>query len=191
MFAAAGARAVDLSEFGIEEEPDAEATIEIFDSFEANAVAKARYFYEISGGVATIADDSGLSVVALDGQPGVASHRWSLTPGSPHLSGAALDAANNARLVTSLAGKTDRRAKFICAAAFVGLGTELVCHGTVDGEIVDAPRGAGGFGYDPHFVSTELGKTFAEATLEEKSRVSHRARAFHALLSAIASAPSR
>jgi XTP/dITP diphosphohydrolase len=182
LFAAAGLKTVDLAGLEVEEEADAEAEIEVFDSFEANAIAKATYFYEVSGGVACVADDSGLEVEALSGAPGVRSRRWS---------DAGTDAANNAKLVTSLSGVSDRRARFVCAAAFVGLGHELVQRGIAEGEIVDAPRGTGGFGYDPHFVSTELGKTFAEASLVEKSRVSHRARAFGALLKAIAAEPAR
>jgi XTP/dITP diphosphohydrolase len=79
----------------------------------------------------------------------------------------------------------DRSARFVCAAAFVGLGNEMTRIGATHGTIVQAPRGAGGFGYDPLFESTELGKTFGEATLEEKARVSHRALAFAALLAAL------
>jgi XTP/dITP diphosphohydrolase len=182
LFAAAGFKTVDLAGLEVEDEPVAESAIEVFDTFEANAIAKATYFYEVSGGVACVADDSGLEVEALGGAPGVHSRRWS---------DAGTDSANNAKLVSSLAGVADRRARFVCAAAFVGLGHELVQRGMAEGEIVDAARGSGGFGYDPHFVSTELGKTFAEASLVEKSRVSHRARAFAALLSAIAAEPAR
>jgi XTP/dITP diphosphohydrolase len=173
-------KTVDLAGLEVEEDAVAEAEVEAFDSFEKNAVAKATYFYEVSGGVATIADDSGLEVVALGGAPGVRSRRWSE---------AGTDAANNAKLVSSLTGVADRRARYVCAAAFVGLGRELVQRGAVEGQIVDVPRGAGGFGYDPYFVSAELGKTFAEASLAEKQGVSHRARAFRALLAAIAAEP--
>jgi XTP/dITP diphosphohydrolase len=182
LFAAAGMKTVDLEGLEIEHDAVAEAEIEVHDSFEANAIAKATYFYEVSGGVACVADDSGLEVEALGGAPGVRSRRWSES---------GTDASNNATLVASLAGIADRRARFVCAAAFVGLGHELVQRGVVEGEIVDAPRGSGGFGYDPHFVSTDLGKTFAEASLAEKAQVSHRARAFTALLKAIAAEPAR
>lgn len=182
LFAGAGVKTVDLAGLEVEEEPEAESAIEVFDTFEANAVAKATYFYEVSGGVATVADDSGLEVTALGGAPGVRSRRWS---------DAGTDAANNAKLVSSLAGVADRRARYVCAAAFVGLGHELVKRGVVEGAIADAPRGQGGFGYDPYFVSAELGKTFGEATLGEKAGVSHRARAFTALLAAIAAEPAR
>jgi XTP/dITP diphosphohydrolase len=182
LFAAAGLATTDLETLGIEPDPEAEDGVEAHETFEANAIAKARYFYEVSGGVATIADDSGLEVVALGGAPGVRSRRWTVE---------ATDAANNARLVASVAGRTDRHARYVCAAAFIGLGHELVRRGEVDGSIVDVARGAGGFGYDPHFQADELGRTFGEATLEEKARVSHRARAFGALLAAIAAEPAR
>jgi XTP/dITP diphosphohydrolase len=175
LFAAVGYPVTDLREFVLEPD-EGESDIEKFDSFEANALAKARYFYEISGGVATVADDSGLEVPALGGAPGVRSRRFSA---------AGTDAANNARLIELMKDVSDRSARFVCAAAFVGLGDEMVRLGATHGTIIDAPRGTGGFGYDPLFQSVELGKTFGEATLEEKSRVSHRARAFAALLAAL------
>ncbi len=175
LFGAAGIPVTDLEEFELEAD-DGEADVEQFATFEENALAKARYFYEVSGGVATVADDSGLVVRALGGAPGVRSRRWSE---------AGTDAANNAKLVASLGGVADRAAQFVCAAAYIGLGTELVRVGSVDGVIVDAPRGKGGFGYDSYFESVELGRTFGEATDAEKARVSHRARAFAALLAAV------
>jgi len=178
LFAAVGYPVTDLREFVLEPD-DGESDIEKYDSFEANALAKARYFYEISGGVATVADDSGLEVPALGGAPGVRSRRFSA---------AGTDASNNAKLIELLKDVPDRSARFVCAAAFVGLGSEMVRLGATHGVIVNPPRGAGGFGYDPHFESIELKKTFGEATLEEKSRVSHRARAFAALLTAIQAA---
>jgi len=175
LFAAVGYPVTDLAEFQLEAD-EGEADVESFDSFEANALAKARYFYEISGGVATVADDSGLEVPALGGAPGVRSRRFST---------AGTDAANNAKLLDAMKDVSDRSARFVCAAAFVGLGSEMVRLGATHGVITGAPRGSGGFGYDPLFESVELGKTFGEAALEEKARVSHRARAFAALLTAI------
>ncbi len=182
LFAARGIVTTDLATLGVDEEPAAEDGVEVHDTFEGNALAKAQYFHEVTGGVATVADDSGLEVAALGGAPGVRSRRWTAE---------GTDVANNARLVASMAGVSDRRARFVCAAAFVGLGVALVRRGEVAGRIVDAARGAGGFGYDPHFLSDELGRTFAEASLEEKARVSHRARAFGALLAALAAEPAR
>jgi XTP/dITP diphosphohydrolase len=181
LFAAVGVAVIDLEAAGIGEELE-EADLERFATFEENALAKARYFHLRAGGVPTVADDSGLEVVALGGAPGVRSKRWS---GRTDLSGQALDDANNARLLAALHPHADRRARYVCAAAFVEAGTELVRRGETTGRIVPVPRGEGGFGYDPYFESDELGKTFGEATLEEKERVSHRGRAFRELLAAL------
>ena len=184
LFESAGFTVVDLAEHEIEEEA-AEDDLERFDSFEENALAKARYFYEVSGGIATVADDSGLVVDALGGAPGVRSKRWS---GRGDLAGRALDEANNAKLVSSLEGAMDRSARYVCAAAFVGLDGEVVRTGETTGVVLEGPRGSGGFGYDPYFASSELGgRTFAEVSAAEKERVSHRGRAFRALIEALRS----
>ena len=184
LFRGAGLDAVTLVDAGIDPDP-AEEEIETAETFEGNALAKARYFHARSG-LPAIADDSGLSVAALGGAPGVRSRRWS---GRLDLEGEALDAANNALLLERLRGVADRRARFVCAAAFVDGPRELVRLGECAGHIAHAPaRGAHGFGYDPLFVSEELGATFAEVDREAKSRVSHRARAFRALLGAIGAA---
>ena len=177
----AGFTVVDLETFGLPEEAE-ERDLERFETFEENAIAKARYFYEISGGIATIADDSGLEVVHLGGAPGVRSKRYS---GRGDLSGQALDDANNARLLAALDGVSDRRARYVCAAAFVAHDREEVRRGETEGRLLTAPRGSGGFGYDPYFESTELGRTFAEVSTGEKEAVSHRGRALRALLSAL------
>ena len=169
---------IDLSDAGLPETP-AEDAIEAYDSFEENALAKARYFRSVSGGLDVVADDSGLVVEALRGEPGVRSRRWS---GRRDVSGTELDLANNAMLVARLQGADDRRARFMCAAAWCGRAGEVVAVGEVAGRIVDRASGAHGFGYDPHFFSTELGMTLADATTEEKRRVSHRGRAFDALV---------
>ena len=180
LFRAAGIPVVDLVDAGIE--PSAEEDdLETADTFEENALAKARYFANRAQ-CAVVADDSGLEVEALGGQPGVRSKRWS---GRSDLSGAALDEANNARLVEALRGVTNRRARYVCVAAFADGTTELTCLGGSSGVILDRPRGRGGFGYDPYFLSDELGMTFAEAGVEEKERVSHRGRAFRALIAAL------
>jgi XTP/dITP diphosphohydrolase len=177
LFAAAGFTVVDLRHVGIEEDDD-EDDLERWETFEENAMAKARYFYETSGGITTVADDSGLEVAALGGRPGVRSKRWS---GRDDLEGAALDAENNRTLVRALAGQADRRARYVCVAAHVGLGRELTARGECAGRIVDPPRGANGFGYDPYFESAETGRTFGEMSREEKEGLSHRGRAFRAL----------
>jgi XTP/dITP diphosphohydrolase len=190
LFEAAGVPVMDLEELGMLYEAE-EAGIERFATFEENALAKARYFYEVSGGIATVADDSGLEVVALGGAPGVRSRRWARDAGGEDRGTAAaagdtdIDAANNAALVGALTGVGDRSARYVCAAAYVGLGREVVQRGEVAGEILDRPRGAHGFGYDPYFLSSELGQSFGEAQLADKARVSHRARAFRALLEAV------
>jgi len=182
LFSAHHVAVIDLVEAGIDETPDEDA-LEAFGSFEENALAKARYFHGRSGRW-TFADDSGLVVNALGGAPGVHSKRWS---GRPDLSGQALDDENNRQLLERLVGVNDRRAHYICAAAFVDGTRELVCRGAVHGSIVDDPRGTSGFGYDPYFLSDELGRTFGEVDRSAKEQVSHRARAFRALLERVAS----
>ena len=180
LFAGEGIEVVTLDCAGIPESPD-EAGIEMFSTFEENAFAKARHFRDLSG-LATLADDSGLEVDALGGNPGVRSKRWS---GRHDLPGIALDEANNAELLRALAGISDRSARYVCVAALATSAGELARRGHVEGQILDAPRGLGGFGYDPLFFAPELGKTFGEASRVEKERVSHRGRAFHALIRAM------
>lgn len=180
LFAQAGIEVVTLEAAGIAESRE-EDGIEVFSTFEENALAKARYFYEKSG-LATFADDSGLEVMALGGAPGVRSRRWS---GHADLSGQALDNANNAELLRVLGSSVDRRARYVCAAALASDEGAIVRRGVAEGRIVEKGRGENGFGYDPFFLSSELGVTFGEATLEEKERVSHRGRAFRELLAAL------
>lgn len=144
------------------------------DSFEANALQKAQYVFDHYG-LSCCADDSGLEVDALGGAPGIYSARYA---GTGHDS-----VANNARLLQELKGCTDRTARFRTAIALVRPdGTVEYFHGSVEGRILDAPRGEGGFGYDPLFVPTGWDKTFAEATAEEKNAVSHRGRAVRELV---------
>ena len=182
LFNGAGIAVVDPVEVGLAEAAE-EDDLENADTFEENALAKARYFARRAKR-AVVADDSGLEVEALGGQPGVRSKRWS---GRSDLVGLALDEANNARLLQALRGETNRRARYVCVAAFVDGATELTGRGDSSGVILDRARGRGGFGYDPYFLSDELGKTFAEASVEEKERVSHRGRAFRALIAALQS----
>lgn len=180
LFASHGIEVVDLAEAGIMESPD-EDSLEAFTTFEENAHAKARYFFERTG-QPTFADDSGLEVAALGGAPGVLSKRWS---GRTDLGGQALDDENNRLLLERLRGARDRSARYVCAAAFVASGREIICRGETAGQIAEVASGGHGFGYDPYFVSVELGRTFGDATRAEKERVSHRGRAFRALLSRI------
>lgn len=182
MFAAAGIEIVDLGGAHLDESSE-EELLESAPTFEENAIAKAKYFHERSQ-LPTVADDSGLEVRALDGAPGVLSKRWS---GRPDLDGQALDDANNALLLRRLDGVEDRRARYVCAAAYCDERESLVERGESEGVILAEPRGSGGFGYDPYFLSNELGRTFAAVTMAEKARVSHRARAFRKLLLRLAS----
>ena len=187
LLAPLGSRLLTLDDANIAPDPGEDA-IEAHPTFEENALAKARWFHERSG-LPCIADDSGLAVDALGGAPGVRSKRWS---GRGDLEGAALDAANNAKLIGSLAaadaaGQRGRGARYVCVGAYVDGERELVRRGETVGFIVDEPRGSGGFGYDPHFWSPELGATFGEATMDAKAEVSHRGRAMRALCNALLS----
>ncbi len=182
IFEAAGVGVQDLAAAGVGQSPDEEA-VEAFDSFEENALAKARYYHALTGRP-SVADDSGLEVEALAGAPGVRSKRWS---GRVDLAGQALDDANNARLMAAMEGKEVTRARYVCAAAYCDAAREVVVRGEVSGRIVREPRGRGGFGYDPYFFSDELGATFGESSREAKERVSHRGRAFRSLLERMAS----
>ncbi|BDB23503.1 non-canonical purine NTP pyrophosphatase [Cupriavidus sp. TA19] len=156
--------------------PEAE---EPFVTFVENALTKARHASRLSG-LPALADDSGISARALGGAPGVYSARYAQMAGKPKS-----DAANNAHLVSQLAGKLDRHAHYYCVLVFVRHAEDpcpLIAEGVWHGEVVDAPRGAGGFGYDPHFLLPGLGKTAAELSAEEKNAVSHRAQALRALV---------
>jgi XTP/dITP diphosphohydrolase len=182
LFGKSGIAIVDLREAGIPEGP-AEESLEAFDTFEDNALAKARYFAKATGRP-VIADDSGLEVEALGGKPGVRSKRWSERA---DLSGLALDQANNEFLLAAMRGLTNRRARYVAVAALVDGAREMTFRGTTPGSILEQPHGTGGFGYDPYFLSDELEITFAEASVEQKERVSHRGRAFRALIGALTS----
>jgi XTP/dITP diphosphohydrolase len=181
LFADAGLDVIDLAQAGIDERPEEEG-IEVYGTFEENALAKAQYYAGRAGGRPVVADDSGLEVLALDGEPGVTSKRWS---GRTDLAGAALDAANNALLIERMRDVADRRARFVCAAAWCRGAESMVVRGEVPGTIVADGSGAEGFGYDPHFFAIELGRTLGDATVMEKQRVSHRGRAFASLLDAL------
>jgi XTP/dITP diphosphohydrolase len=156
-------------------------------TFAANALLKARHAAAASG-AAAIADDSGLEVDALGGAPGIYSARYAReSAGDP----AAVDAANNAKLVAALQGVPfeARRARYRCALVYLdGPGDPAPLHtqGVWEGYILEAPRGSGGFGYDPYFWLPELGLTAAELEPERKNRLSHRGSALQALRRALA-----
>lgn len=142
------------------------------DTFEANAVKKARQAYEITG-CDTLADDSGLCVEALGGAPGVYSARYAGEN--------ATDEDNNNKLLWEMRGIKDRRARFVCVAALVRGGEVITACGEVHGVIAYSPGGEGGFGYDPLFFSAEFGQTFSELPEGIKNSISHRSRALAAL----------
>jgi len=188
IFSEFGLEAVDLATLGIPETAR-ENNLEEFDTFEENALAKARYFFEVSGGMPTFGDDSGMCVDALNGEPGVYSKRWS---GREDLERTELDAANNAKLVARMrTAKAEQGPSFIDAgryisvAAFKDAAGELTRRGEIEGRVLTIPRGSGGFGYDPYFEAPELGGTFAESSIKNTAAGSHRARAFRALLGAL------
>jgi XTP/dITP diphosphohydrolase len=152
-------------------------------TFQDNAILKAKYYGKHAPGL-LFADDSGLEVDALDGAPGVISARYA-GPG-------ATDALNNALLVGNMRGRENRSARFVCVIALADRGKLLrTLRGTVEGEILDAPRGAGGFGYDPLFYYPPYGRAFGEVSEEEKMAVSHRGKALTALFRYLSDCPSR
>jgi XTP/dITP diphosphohydrolase len=164
-----------------------EADVESGATFVENAVAKARYFAKRAG-LAALAEDSGLEVDALHGAPGPHSARFAALYGAGQTGEVPTgpDAANNALLLERLAGVPDdrRTARYRCVVAFVenAAASPQLVEATCEGRILTAPRGDGGFGYDPLFFATDLGMTFAEAPLAAKQRVSHRGRAVRALV---------
>lgn len=156
--------------------PQVPLAIEDGQTFLENACQKALHYARHTG-LLTLADDSGLEVVALGGAPGVHSARYAGTPSS--------DVANNAKLIAALANEPllQRTARFRCAIA-VAKSDEILAssEGAVEGLIVDQPRGQNGFGYDPHFFLPALNKTAAELDPQEKNRISHRGKALIAIM---------
>lgn len=152
---------VSLKEAGIQHE-----TVEDASTFEGNALKKAREIAAISGCEA-LADDSGLTVSALNGEPGVYSARYAGEP---------CDDKKNLELVLKkMEGQINRAASFVCVLALVTPQKELIARGEVAGELTNSPQGAGGFGYDPIFYVPEYKCTFAQMTPEQKNSLSHRA----------------
>jgi XTP/dITP diphosphohydrolase len=150
------------------------------DTFVENALAKARHA-SLSTGLPALADDSGVCVHALGGAPGVYSARFAGEPKS--------DARNNALLIEKLAAHADKGAHYVCVLVFVRAANDpqpLIAEGEWHGEIIDTPRGAGGFGYDPYFLLPEFGLTAAELPAERKNAISHRGLACARLLDRLA-----
>jgi XTP/dITP diphosphohydrolase len=153
--------------------PEAE---EPYLTFIENALAKARHASRLTG-LPALADDSGVCVNALGGAPGVLSARYAGEPKS--------DAENSRKLVADLAPHADKSAYYYCVLVFVRHADDpqpVIADGRWNGVIVDQPRGAGGFGYDPYFLLPEQGKTAAEFSAAEKNAVSHRGQALRALV---------
>lgn len=155
--------------------PDVDDVEETGDTFEANAELKATHAARATG-LWSLGEDSGISVDALGGAPGIYSARYAGTHGD--------DEANNRKLIEALRGEPNRAARYVCAMALASPDGEIVTtlRGISAGHIVDEPRGRRGFGYDPYFVSEGETRTNAELTDEEKSAQSHRGRAVRALV---------
>lgn len=167
-----------LRQLGLDSDPAEDA-----DTFEGNARIKAQAARAASGGLAVLADDSGLAVDALDSEPGVHSARYAGEPCD--------DAANNAKLLAELADVPDekRTGRFVCTLVLIDEdGTETVARGTIEGRIGREERGDHGFGYDPLFLPDmfEDGRTLVEALPEEKNAVSHRGNALRELRAKLA-----
>jgi XTP/dITP diphosphohydrolase len=145
-------------------------------TFVENALAKARHAARLTG-LPALADDSGICVEALGGEPGVHSARYAGEPKS--------DQRNNEKVIAELQGKGNRRAHYVAVLVFVRHADDpqpLIVEGEWHGEIIDTPRGANGFGYDPYFLVPDLGRTAAEITSEEKHARSHRGKALRELV---------
>lgn len=154
-------------------------------TFAGNARIKALYYSRFTSGL-VLADDSGLEVDELGGEPGVRSARFAEDAGYEPRGVPSIDARNNLYLLDRMRDRTQRTARYRCALAVAQSGALVAtAEGIVEGEVLRAPQGAGGFGYDPLFWIPELQRTMAEISVEQKHLVSHRGRAFRALLPAL------
>lgn len=174
MLALLGIEVVPQSELGIVDADEPHST------FIENALAKARHASRGSG-LPALADDSGICVAALAGEPGVRSARYAEEgAGREHQ-----DRRNNEKLIAALKAERDRRAHYYCVVVLVRHAVDpepLIAEGRWQGEIIATPRGTGGFGYDPYFLLPELGRTAAELMPDEKNAVSHRGQALQRLV---------
>lgn len=176
-----------LAPLGIEVVPQAELDVpdarEPHSTFVENALSKARNAARHTG-LPALADDSGICAAALGGEPGVHSARFGGEPRS--------DARNNERLVELLFNQADRRAHYYCVVVLVRHAEDpepLIAEGRWHGEVIDGPRGTGGFGYDPYFYVPALGKTAAELEPTRKNALSHRGKAFARLIALLREEP--
>ena len=170
-----------LEPLGIEVLPQSQFKVSEVDephrTFIENAIVKARHACKQTG-LPSLADDSGICVNALNGQPGVLSARYSGEPKS--------DERNNLKLIGALSSQADRSAHYYCVMVLLRHPEDpqpIIADGSWHGEILPDKRGDGGFGYDPHFYLPDLGKTAAELPMEQKNRISHRGQALARLLS--------
>ena len=153
-------------------------------SFVENALAKARHASH-QAKLPALADDSGICVAALGGEPGVHSARFGGEPPDSDAGRKEQDQRNNRKLIALLWDKQDRRAHYACVMVLVRHAEDpepVIAEGRWLGEVIDAPRGANGFGYDPYFYLPELGKTAAELDPEQKNALSHRGKALRRLI---------
>lgn len=179
-----GLEIVGLADLGIPESPEEDA-LEVFDTFEENALAKARWFAALTG-QAALADDSGICVDALNGAPGVRSRRFAPVE---DVRGERQDEANNRHLLHLLANVDDprRTARYVCAAAVAWPdGREVVRTGVCQGVVLRAPQGDAGFGYDPLFLLPGEGVTFGQLSAGRKDELSHRGIAIREIESVLA-----
>jgi len=178
LLAPLGITIITQGELGVPEAEEPHCT------FVENALAKARHAAQLTG-LPALADDSGLCVEALGGAPGVYSARYAGEPKS--------DARNNEKLLTELASfpePAQRRAHFVCVLVLVRSANDpqpLIAEGECPGEILTAPRGEGGFGYDPLFWLPDFGQAMAELSAEQKNKISHRGQAITRLVERLAS----
>lgn len=181
LLAPLGYRVRSQAEFAVSEAAEPHGT------FIENALAKARWAAQHTG-LPALADDSGIVVPSLGGAPGVRSARYAATS----LGARPADAANNALLLESLARQTDRRAMFVCVLALVRGADDplpLIAQGVWAGQVLTAPRGSGGFGYDPLFQPDGMSCSAAELSAQDKNRMSHRGLAMRTLREQLAATP--
>jgi XTP/dITP diphosphohydrolase len=170
---------LDVRVTGLEDRPDIPEPEETGETFAENARAKALYYAEKTGQWC-LADDSGLVVDAIDGQPGVLSARFAIDRCEPPLTRDRIDRANNDKLLEMLTyvEDEDRTARFVCCLALAEPGSVLLeTSGIIEGRIGHEPAGKNGFGYDPLFLVPELNVTTAQLPSDEKNRISHRGKA--------------
>jgi XTP/dITP diphosphohydrolase len=168
-------------------------TAEPHATFVENALAKARHASRLSG-LPAFADDSGICVAALGGEPGVHSARFAGLAGGGRVTREEQDRRNNEKLIGLLSGRHDRRAHYYCVIVLMNSGQDpepRIVEGRWHGEVIDTPRGEHGFGYDPYFFLPDAGCTAAELPPEYKNAVSHRGQALSALLECLRTGATR